>query len=100
MTMHLEVAGAGGRDQSGYPKVLCGIWTYHKNHGTNAKAVYNTWGNFCDKFIAFSDVQDESIGAIKLEVPQWEGKEDLIQKSRLAWLNFYKHHLDNFDFFF
>jgi glycoprotein-N-acetylgalactosamine 3-beta-galactosyltransferase len=48
------------------PRLLCLVYTTHANRTEPLQAVIGTWAKRCDGFIAFSDVTDESLGAISM----------------------------------
>jgi glycoprotein-N-acetylgalactosamine 3-beta-galactosyltransferase len=57
----------GVANDSPTPKVLCFIMAHSGSHDTKVKAVWDTWGKKCDKLVIASNVDDPSIGAVKLQ---------------------------------
>jgi glycoprotein-N-acetylgalactosamine 3-beta-galactosyltransferase len=102
MAKYLDVAGGAGRGEGG-PRIFCSVWTFDKNHGGVAKAVWETWAQRCDGYVAYSNVADQSIGAINMTVPgprAHNGKENMIRKARMVWQHMYRHYLLDYDYFF
>ncbi|CAK0870532.1 unnamed protein product [Prorocentrum cordatum] len=102
MIQYLDVAGGAGRGEGG-PRIFCSVWTYDKNHDGLAKAVWETWAQRCDGYVAYSNVEDLRIGAINMTVtgPRANnGKENMIKKARLVWQHMYRHYLLDYDYFY
>lgn len=59
--------------------------------------VKNTWGSHCDKLMFMSTEQDESLGAIKLDVE--DGRDGLWDKVKMGFKYVYDKHFDDFDWF-
>jgi len=81
------------------PKILCSIYTYHKNHDTNVKATRETWASRCDGFIAFSDQNDAKIPTFKIDHQGDESYKNMWQKSRSIWKYVHHWYKDEFDWF-
>ena len=67
------------------PRLLCIVYTMSENHGSNLKAIADTWGPGCDGFVAFSTASEPSLNAIS--IPH-DGKEEYMnmwQKVRSIW---------------
>merc|ERR1712099_114966 len=82
--------------------IFCSVWTFSKNHDTLAKAVWETWAKRCDGYVAYSDKADASIGVIKITVPgpRFNGKDNMIAKSRGVWQHIYRNFLLDYDYFY
>lgn len=80
-------------------RVFCALYTMEKNHGTNVKAVKETWGKRCDGFVAFSTVSDPAIPAYKIEHEGDEAYDNMWQKSRSIWKFIAKNYASEFDYF-
>ncbi|CAH1778270.1 unnamed protein product [Owenia fusiformis] len=78
------------------PRVLCWVPSFpdslHK-----AWAVNNTWGERCDKFLIFSSTDNNTYGAIGLNVS--DKYSVLVLKVRAAMTYIYENHFNDFDWF-
>jgi len=80
------------------PRILCLIYTNHKNHAL-VKTIVHTWGKRCDGFLAMSDENDASIGALSLQHEGPESYDNMWQKTRSILKYAHDHYLQDFDFF-
>ncbi|KAJ8044213.1 Beta-1,3-glucosyltransferase [Holothuria leucospilota] len=53
-------------------KVLFAVKTCQKFHKSRVKVVLNTWGQFADNVIYYSDVKDDSIPTVDVNIPNVE----------------------------
>ena len=80
------------------PKLLCAIYTYHKNHN-RIEAVADSWGWKCDGFLAASTLTNETIGAVDLPHVGEEMYDNMWQKTRSIIGYIYDNYMDDYDFF-
>jgi hypothetical protein len=64
------------------PKLLCLVYTMKENHATNIRAIRETWGSYCDGFLAFSTASDPRIPAISIPHDGPEEYNNMWQKVR------------------
>ncbi|KAK7076663.1 glycoprotein-N-acetylgalactosamine 3-beta-galactosyltransferase activity protein [Halocaridina rubra] len=79
-------------------RVLCWVLTHSGNHESKAQHVRATWGKRCNFLIFMSNANDTRLGAINLNV--LDGRKFLWGKTRMAFEYVYKHHFEQFDWFF
>ena len=91
-------AESQGEKEASRPKLLCGIYTYDKNH-PRIEAVVNAWGWKCDGFFAASTLTDPSIGAINLPHHGEEAYNNMWQKTRSIWAYIYDNYMNDYDYF-
>ena len=94
----VEAGGSLGEKEASRPKLLCGIYTYDKNH-PRIEAVVNAWGWKCDGFFAASTLTDPSIGAINLPHYGEEAYNNMWQKTRSIWAYIYDNYMNDYDYF-
>lgn len=80
------------------PRILCLVYTNQENHAL-VETIVHTWGRKCDGFLAISDVNDASIGAIALPHDGPESYDNMWQKTRSILKYAHDHYVDDFDFF-
>lgn len=78
-------------------KVLCMVMTHPNNHKTLAIPVKQTWGKRCNKLLFMTSMDDSDIDTVVLPVE--ESRDNLEQKTKLAFKYAHDHHIDDFDFF-
>lgn len=87
------------KETSTYPKVLCFINTISTHHASHVKAIRETWGLKCDKLVFCSNVTDESIGAVKIDIPISD-HDHLWDKHRKSLEYIYDTYRDDYDWFY
>jgi hypothetical protein len=65
-------------------RIMCLVFTYDRRHD-NAHAVVNTWGKRCDAFVAFSNADNSSVGAVKIEFEGGESYGNMWRKVQEIW---------------
>jgi peptidyl-tRNA hydrolase len=80
-------------------RVLCISYTIAKNHGTNVKAVLDTWAPKCDGHLVISDEEDEEALAVKLPHAGDEDYNNIWQKVRSIWSYVHTYYREEFDWF-
>jgi len=80
------------------PKILCGMYTYHKKRYL-VQAAAHSWAWRCDGFLAFSDVTEPKIGAVDLPHYGKETYGNMWQKVRSIWAYIYANYYEHFDYF-
>lgn len=99
-----DVDESSSRKPAVKPRILCVICTVDANRALAAAAV-DTWGRRCSGFVAFSDVTDPSVPAVRIPLPATEQEEEedgyasLWFKVAAVWKYVYAHYLDEFDWF-
>jgi glycoprotein-N-acetylgalactosamine 3-beta-galactosyltransferase len=73
------------------PKILCFVLTHQENHDTRIRAIWDTWGNRCDKLVVASSNNDKSVNAVQIKGRQgywwiW----DKLQKTLIHLQNNYR----------
>ena len=81
------------------PRILCLVYTSHDNHHALVQTIVHTWGKRCDGFLAMSNVNDTSIGALHLHHEGPESYNNMWQKTRSILKYAHDHYLQDFDFF-
>lgn len=80
------------------PRILCLVYTNHKNHYL-LKTIVHTWGKKCDGFLAMSDKNDTSLGALALPHEGPESYNNMWMKTRSLLKYVHDHYINTFDFF-
>jgi len=86
------------QEKQKYPKILCFVNTISVHHYTRAMAVKETWGQRCDKLIFFSNVTDEVLGSIKIDVIA--DHNHLWQKHKASLRYVWEHYRHDYDWFY
>jgi len=82
------------------PRIMCITYTMAKSHNTAIKALKETWAYKCDGFIVMSTETDPSIPAVDIEHEGPEEYNNIWQKMRSIWMYIYKHHYEDYDWFY
>ncbi|CAB0006432.1 unnamed protein product [Nesidiocoris tenuis] len=78
-------------------RILCWVMTSPKNHDKKAKHVKATWGKRCNILLFMSSQYDERLPTIALPVS--EGRDNLWDKTKQAFMHVYNHYFDEADWF-
>lgn len=79
-------------------KILCLVLTSEPNHKKRAIHVKNTWGPRCNKLIFVSNVTDNELGSMKLQLN--DNYRDLWGKTKHVLTYAYEHFYNEFDWFY
>ncbi|XP_063709185.1 glycoprotein-N-acetylgalactosamine 3-beta-galactosyltransferase 1-like [Culicoides brevitarsis] len=93
---HVHEESAVQKDLYKEVRVLCWIMSNPKNL-KKQKAVFETWGKRCNKFLIMSSEKAENLPVVALPVK--EGRKNLWAKTKEAFKYVYKNHLDDADWF-
>ncbi|XP_033731655.1 glycoprotein-N-acetylgalactosamine 3-beta-galactosyltransferase 1-like [Pecten maximus] len=87
-------------DTSGV-RLLCWIMTSPQTVVSKATHVQNTWGKRCDKllFMSSNGTKEQAKHLPVVELPVKEGREQLWQKTKEAFLHIYSLYLHDYDWF-
>ncbi len=80
------------------PRILCLVYTNENNHRL-VETIVHTWGKRCDGFLAMSNANDASIGALALDHEGPESYSNMWQKTRSILKYTHDKYLHDFDFF-
>jgi hypothetical protein len=82
-------------------KILCMVYIVFDETTThsNVEAQAMTWGRQCDGWVAFSNMTQHNVGAIRIEHDGVESYNNMWQKIRSMWYHIYTHYLDEYDYF-
>ena len=50
-------------------KIFCWVNTYEANHKKQAQRIKDTWGQYCDKLVFMSNVEDPDLPAVEIVAP-------------------------------
>lgn len=78
-------------------KVLCMVMTYPPNHKKKARHVLATWGKRCNKLLFVTRTLEPDLPTMLLDIP--DGRVHLWNKTKGAFEDAYKNHLDDADWF-
>lgn len=78
-------------------RILCWIMKNPENQSKKAIHVKNTWGRRCNKLLFMSTKSNPDLGAVALPVN--EGRNNLWNKTKIAFHYIYQNHLNDADFF-
>lgn len=80
------------------PRLLCWIPT-HPNATQRARAVYQTWGQRCNKIVFTSTADDEELPVARLELDHEESHQKLPSKVKPSWIYIYDNFYTQADWF-
>lgn len=78
-------------------RVLCWVMTQPKNHAKKARHVKATWGQRCNTLLFMSSAPEPSLPTVVLPIK--ESRNTLWAKTKAAFLEVYKNHLNSSDWF-
>ena len=81
-------------------KLLCLTYTISPNHDAIRK-ILGTWGSKCDGYLAFSNLSDSSVSAIKVQPnDDWEERyEKIWEKVAVIWAIIAETIIDDYEWF-
>eukprot|EP00038_Savillea_parva_P011773 m.200030 g.200030 ORF g.200030 m.200030 type:complete len:507 (-) comp20937_c0_seq1:58-1578(-) len=80
-------------------RILCWVLTHPGSHDTKARAVNRTWGSRCDKLLFITTEEAANLPARVLDFDTPEGRNQLWNKSKLAWMHVYEKYILEADWF-